>query len=204
LRQTTQIEPVFPPLIRPSFIPRNSPFGRCEDSLSFLPFFLCEKIFRQKGSVQKDHMQPFSIKCFKPGTGYPPSSFFILSRGRNTGRPSFSSNQNCFVFSCAPEDLQTYFWMVYAIWTGGGFLPLLTGSVIEFIRIGDMQDILLNTSRKMDHIQKQLPALQKMQVLEIKLKKRLDLIRFTRQMLFSRMNHPAVESNSTNFYSSFK
>src|SRR6185312_6521055 len=109
--------------------------GRCEIRFLFCPFFFVKIFSGEKGSFKTNLMQSFSIKCFKPGSGCPPACFFILSKGHHTGRPSFSPNPNCFVFSCAPEDLQRYYWMVHSLWATGCFLPFLVGSVIEFIHI---------------------------------------------------------------------
>jgi hypothetical protein len=86
-------------------------------------------------------MQPFTVKYHPPGAAAPPSAFFILSRGRHTGRPAYSPNPNCFVFTCAPQDLHRYYWLVYALWLSRKFEPFLCGSVIEFIHIGDLAKV---------------------------------------------------------------
>jgi hypothetical protein len=88
-------------------------------------------------------MSPFMIKCFKHGSMRPENAFFILSKGRNTGRPSYDPCPNCFVFTCdAAADLDSYYWLVYALWTGGRFHPLLCGSVIEFIHLADLKHLI--------------------------------------------------------------
>ena len=136
-------------------------------------------------------MQSFSIKCFKPGSGCPPTCFFILSKGRHTGRPSFSPNPNCFVFSCEPQDLQRYYWMVYSLWATGSFLPWLVGSVIEFIHIGDLQKILTESAEGLPRLEKEIATLQKFFQLETKLKKQMQLIQSGRRMLCDRFQRMA-------------
>jgi hypothetical protein len=141
----------------------------------------------EKAHIKMILMQPFSIKYHKAGTGFPLSCFFILSRGRNTGRPSFSPNPNCFVLSCAPEDLKSYYWMVYALWATRTFLPYLIGSVIEFIHIQDLKKILTETAAELPQLGKEIEALQKLLQLETKLKKQLHLIQGGRHMLCDRI-----------------
>jgi hypothetical protein len=136
-------------------------------------------------------MQSFSIKCFKPGGGCPPACFFILSKGRHTGRPSFSPNPNCFVFSCEPQDLQRYYWMVYSLWATGSFLPWLVGSVIEFIHIHDLKKILTETAAAMPRLEKEIATLQRFCQLEAKLKKQMQLIQTGRRMLCDRFQRMA-------------
>jgi hypothetical protein len=84
-------------------------------------------------------MQPFTIKYYSRGSCPPISSFYVLSRGHNTGRPSYSPNANSFIFSCASQDLQKYYWLVYVLWYSRKFEDYLCGSVIEFIRVDDLK-----------------------------------------------------------------
>ena len=128
-------------------------------------------------------MQPFVIKYHRPGAAASPSAFFILSRGRNTGRPAFTSNPNCFVFTCAPQDVDRYYWLVYALWAGRAFEPLLCGSVIEFIHIGELRMAIANGSRNMGRIDQTLGAFRKLLSLEVKTKRQLELIQIGRRSL---------------------
>jgi hypothetical protein len=128
-------------------------------------------------------MQPFTIKYHQPGAAAPPSAFFILSRGRHTGRPAYSPNPNCFVFTCAPQDLHRYYWLVYALWLSRKFEPFLCGSVIEFIHIGDLKSLIGRSARNMEQIDKSLETLQKCLLLEKKIQKQLALIQTGRRML---------------------
>jgi hypothetical protein len=136
-------------------------------------------------------MQPFELKCYRPGFGFPPSCFFILSRGNNTGRPSYKANVNCFVFSCAPQDLERYYWIVYALWYTRKLRPLLCGSVIPFIHIKDLKFLIAQAANH-SHIDQALSTLQKFLELEIKLLKQVDLIKAGRAALLCRIDAPAA------------
>ncbi len=123
-------------------------------------------------------MSPYSIRCFKQGALVPANAFFILSKGRNTGRPSFNSNANCFVFTCADtDDLHSYYWLVYALWAGNKFHPLLCGSVIEFIHLADLKHMIGTaalTAQNMDAITRSMKQIIQ---LENKLQQQITLIK---------------------------
>jgi len=84
-------------------------------------------------------MQPFTLRCPRPGAAALSSTFFILSRGHNAGRPSYSPNPNCFALSCEVPDLARYYWLVYALWMTGSFGPCIMGTAIPFVRLRDVQ-----------------------------------------------------------------
>ena len=128
-------------------------------------------------------MQPFTLKCHCPGAAAPPSAFFILSRGRHTGRPAYSPNPNCFVFTCAPQDLHCYYWLVYTLWISRRFEPLLKGTCIEFAHIADIRQLIAENTPHIEHIETVISNLQKLQVLENKFKKQLGLIAIARRSL---------------------
>jgi hypothetical protein len=86
----------------------------------------------------------YTVKCFKPenklALGY---SFYVLNRGENSGRPSYSPNPNCFVVSTqTEEDRLILFYACQALHLNGRFRPHLIGSVIVLLRIGDFKDVL--------------------------------------------------------------
>jgi len=128
-------------------------------------------------------MQPFTLKCHPPGAAAPPSAFFILSRGRHTGRPAYLPNPNCFVFICAPQDLTGYYWLIYALWQTRRFQPILRGTCIEFARIAEVRQLIAENTLQLEHIDKVVSNLQKLQALENKIKKQLGLIQVARRSL---------------------
>lgn len=118
-------------------------------------------------------MQPFTLKCYRLGAAAPPSAFYILSRSRHTGRPAFTPNPNCFVFTCAPQDLTDYYWLIYALWYSRRFTAILRGTCIEFARIDEVKELIAGNILYLEHIENVVVTLQKLQALENKFKKQL-------------------------------
>jgi hypothetical protein len=120
----------------------------------------------------------FNIRCFKPGSMPPPDCFYILSKGLNTGRPSFTPNVNCFVFTCAdPADLQKYYWLIYALWLGKKFHPYLCGSVVLFIHLQDLKKIVRDATFRVPDLEKVTIAMQHAIEIEKKLDTQLQSVR---------------------------
>lgn len=133
-------------------------------------------------------MQPFSLRCHPPGTAAPSSTFFILSRGNNAGRPSYTPNPNCFAFTCAACDLDRYYWIVFALWETGHFRTYLMGSVIPFIRIRSVRLVIEDGHAKQELIEKLLSTLQQLRETEAALKRQIVKIRQYRSALFWKIN----------------
>ncbi len=83
------------------------------------------------------------ITCYTPGQQLPGIHFFILSKGLNAGKPLDTPCPNCFVFSCnTDEERDKYFWLSYGLWQSGHFKAYLVGSVIPFLRKGELVMLL--------------------------------------------------------------
>ncbi len=79
------------------------------------------------------------IKCHSIGNKYEKPHFFILSKGRNAGKPMVEYCANCYVFVADSEEEKWHYYnLCFALWQGRYFIPLLVGSVIEFIRIDEL------------------------------------------------------------------
>lgn len=75
--------------------------------------------------------------------------FFILSKGNNAGRPMHSPCPNCFVLIANNlSEKEYYYWLCYGLWVGGMFRPFLTGSVIAFLRLGELQKVIKTNQSK--------------------------------------------------------
>ena len=123
-------------------------------------------------------MSIVKIQCFKFGSSLPEHSFFILSKGIHTGRPSLTPYRNCFVCICEDEgSMNQYYWLVYGLWQGRRFEKYLIGSVILFIHIRDLRSIITNAVLTVRDIEKVAVAMQQLLVLEIQLKDNLERIR---------------------------
>ena len=69
--------------------------------------------------------------------------FFILAKGSNAGKPMHNPCPNCFVLVANNlREKEYYYWLCYGLWVGGMFRPFLTGSVISFLRIGELQQVI--------------------------------------------------------------
>jgi hypothetical protein len=129
----------------------------------------------------------FNIRCFKPGSMPPPDCFYILSKGLNTGRPSFTPNVNCFVFTCGDRaDLQKYYWLIYALWQGRKFHPCLCGSVVLFIHLRDLKKLIADAALRVREIEKVAAAMQQALELETKLRRQLELVLQYKQLVLSK------------------
>ena len=65
--------------------------------------------------------------------------FFILNKGLNSGKPSFTPWTNCFIAQFDSDDELDYaYWMCYGLWVTRKLHPFLNGSVIPFICKDDL------------------------------------------------------------------
>ncbi len=82
------------------------------------------------------------IKTHNLGAVYQAPHFFILSKGNNSGKPLETPCPNCFVCLCLNnEEKQALYWLFYGLWQGMFFRPVITGSVIPFIRLDDLKEV---------------------------------------------------------------
>lgn len=84
------------------------------------------------------------IKTHNSNTQYLNNNhFFILAKGNNAGKPMHNPCPNCFVFIASNlHEKEYYYWLCYFLWVGGMFRPHLVGSVIEFLRVGELKQII--------------------------------------------------------------
>ena len=141
-------------------------------------------------------MQSFSLKCHPPGAAALPSTFFILSRGNNAGRPAFTPNPNCFAFRCECDDLTRYYWLVYALWETGHFRPFIFGTAIPMIRIRDVEKVIREGIAKSAAIDRALATLQQLRAAEAHITKQLALIKDCRRALFWQINKAEAPTQS--------
>jgi hypothetical protein len=89
------------------------------------------------------------IKTHKMKNAYSVPHFFILSKGHNSGKPLEKPCPNCFVCLCKnEEEKQKLYWLFYGLWQGMYFHPFLTGSVIPFIRLDDVKQVIKTAIEK--------------------------------------------------------
>jgi hypothetical protein len=91
-------------------------------------------------------MLKLKIKTHKSGTVYNQPHFFILNKGLNSGKPFKHYVCNSFVFLADDENEKEYFYfLLLGLWELRLLRPYLKGSVIEYVRLGDIIDVLEET-----------------------------------------------------------
>lgn len=88
-------------------------------------------------------MKAFKLKTHRPGETYCTPHFFILNKGKNAGRPSHCPFTNSFVvFANSKDEVHELYWICNILFNGNYFKNHLLGSVIPFIRIGQIHFLL--------------------------------------------------------------
>ncbi|SIT31419.1 hypothetical protein SAMN05421788_110164 [Filimonas lacunae] len=106
-------------------------------------------------------MRSYSVYCYNQAKGNTVASgIYLLSRGRNTGRPAFSPNRNSIVLKCAPQDVEYFYWLCFGLWKAGIFRQILTGSVIELIRLGTLRKVIDKVNHNSELLTDKIPTLQ--------------------------------------------
>ena len=99
-----------------------------------------------------------------------------------------ASCPNCFVLiSRNLVEKEYYFWLCYGLWVGGFFRPLLSGSVISFLRIVELNQIIRQTNSKIDlrrsALLEAIKMLNKLAVYEENLLEQLQLVKDAKRAL---------------------
>lgn len=95
-------------------------------------------------------MSKYQIKTHRPGTIYQGNYFFIQSKGFHSGKPLNEPYPNCFVCLCESEShSDEMYWLLFMLWQGRKFHEVLVGSVIPFIRIKDLQEMVESAHDKL-------------------------------------------------------
>jgi len=90
------------------------------------------------------------VQQYSPKNSYPAFTLFALCKGLNSGKPLEKPCPNCFAILCrSQEEFDFYKSIIYGLWFTKGFQPLLVGSVIEFIRIGDFKKLVCETAERL-------------------------------------------------------
>jgi hypothetical protein len=132
----------------------------------------------------------FSVKTHKAGRKTTEHEFYVLCKGNNSGRPSYTPQANSFVVVAGSRDeIEHLYWLSYALWKGRGFEIYLKGSVIPFITIRDYSHVLRQRftavpAEKMGKIVKALTVLDDSEAAACR---QLDAILKMRQLLLSKV-----------------
>ena len=142
-----------------------------------------------KQTLKKIVMLKNKIKTHKSGTAYNQPHFFILNKGLNSGKPFNHYVCNSFVFLADnKEEKEFYYFLLLGLWELRLFRKHLKGSVIEYIRLGDVIDVIDETlnsvnsgNRSFSDVQNTLAQIE---ALQINLQKQLDYLMQLRKSLF--------------------
>ena len=95
-------------------------------------------------------MITFSLTTYKAEKEYKGAHFFILNKGLNSGKPLKNPCPNCFVCSCKnDQEKEELYWLLFGMWQGKAIHPYLIGSVIPFIRLKELTNLIQNGLEKL-------------------------------------------------------
>lgn len=96
-------------------------------------------------------MLNYKLYTHQRGNYYECPHFFILSRGKNAGRPQYEGIPNAFVVVTRDSDeLERLYWIVYALWKARRFEFIQLGSVIPFIKVGEIRNLVADKVNSID------------------------------------------------------
>ena len=89
------------------------------------------------------------ITTYSPDQKRSPFAFFILNKGMNSGKPLEHPCPNCFTFNASTqEEKDHFFWICFGLWQSRSLHPYLNGSVIPFIHLRDLNQVISQASEK--------------------------------------------------------
>lgn len=163
--------------------------------LSFFSFFSFEKSRKTRNKLMFNlilqAMQNFIIKTHKANKMYLGEHFFILCKGKNSGKPLFEPCANCWVILFPnKQERENHYWMAYTLWQSKFWHYFLVGSIIPFLRLFEFKkEFLPKTKMLQSDYEKHLNnvlALQLLQDKEQAYQKKLFLIRDMKKIILQR------------------
>ena len=89
------------------------------------------------------------ITTYSPDQKRSPFAFFILNKGMNSGKPLEHPCPNCFTFNATDQaEKDHYYWICFGLWQSKSLHPYLNGSVIPFIHLRDLNQVINQASEK--------------------------------------------------------
>jgi hypothetical protein len=89
------------------------------------------------------------ITTYSPGQKRSAFAFYILNKGMNSGKPLEHPCPNCFTFNASDQsEKDLYYWICYGLWQSKSLHPYLNGSVIPFIHLRDLKQVINQASEK--------------------------------------------------------
>ena len=133
-------------------------------------------------------MIKFKLTTYREGKDFKGSYFYILNKGNNSGKPLLTPCPNCFVCQCTnEEETQELYWLMYGMWQGKAIYPHLIGSVIPFIRLKELTNLIHTGIEKLlsnpDKVKRNISKIIQMEKHQVNIQKQLNLIKQMKQAL---------------------
>lgn len=85
----------------------------------------------------------YQIQTYSPKRPIPFHSFFVVSKGLNSGKPLWQACANCFVVSTpSAKSKEFLFWYIFSLWKKQSFYEIHRGSSIPFISVEDFRKLV--------------------------------------------------------------
>jgi hypothetical protein len=94
-------------------------------------------------------MKQFTLKTYRSSAEVGLNTFYILNKGMNSGRPHPKPFVNSFtLIADNPEEMEMFYWITFAAWQAKLFHPYIKGSVIPFVTIKDVEEVINDASKR--------------------------------------------------------
>lgn len=136
-------------------------------------------------------MRNFKLRTYSVRQETPENALFILSRGRNAGKPMFEPCRNCYILYCRDQmELENMYWVIYTLWKNSFFHQYLCGSVIQMLRLYEFHKVMKNwiipSFEKLRYDDRILQELRDIYETERKITKQLELLSIYRDALIKK------------------
>ena len=134
------------------------------------------------------------ITTHNPAAPHMEHEFYILNKGKNAGKPMHHPCPNCFTCQASShEEKELYYWLCFGLWQARAFRPYLIGSVIPFIRINDLLQVLNHSGVKAESdpaaFRVLVNTLNLLQDRERLLRKNMELVAAAKVQVFHQYRH---------------
>lgn len=129
-------------------------------------------------------MKTIKITTFSPEKKYSGHIFYILNKGNNSGKPMEQPCPNCFVCECeTEEEKEQLYWLIFGLWQGKIFHQKLLGSVIPYIRLKCLKEVIqLGIKKYQANHEKAKKNITKIQQIENQMKKIMKQFQLMQQL----------------------
>jgi hypothetical protein len=133
-------------------------------------------------------MIQFRLTTYRQEKAYQGSYFFILNKGNNSGKPLLTPCPNCFVCLCEnDQDKEELYWLLFGLWQGKAIYPHLIGSVIPFIRLKELTNLINTGIEKLlsnpDKVKRNISKMIQIEKHQVNIQKQLELIKQMKRAL---------------------